>query len=328
MPVTQKDIAREAGVSQTVVSDVLQGNTRSRVSTETRGRILAAARKLSYRPNASAQALRSRRSRQIAYLTTRRDADANDALGEQILGAAARALSEAGYRMVLEVASERGGEAGRLEEMLGAGVCDGCIVRSFEDSPELCRELRRLGAPVVVVGQMSDPEITSVAHDVNGMVEKTLAHLKARGHQRIGTIANPRNTRYHQLYEAAWQAGDGTGVDLHTFRFETTDRWEAEAAVASWLRATEPPTAVVCHNQRVGLGASAAIRAAGRRLGTDLDLFLMTTQGADWACDPGAWVLRADTERVGRQAAEELLRLLNGAPSGGPIRLLPEILQL
>ena len=60
MSITQKDIAREVGVSQATVSDVLYGRPRGRVSADTRKRIMETARRLGYRPNASAQALRTR----------------------------------------------------------------------------------------------------------------------------------------------------------------------------------------------------------------------------------------------------------------------------
>lgn len=329
MPITQKDIAREVGVSQTVVSDVLQGRPRGRVSPQTRERILDAARRLSYRPNASARALRSRRSHQIAYLLTQGEAEQFDALGEQIIGGVARAVSRQGYRLVLEVARSRDRQAAALEEMLAAGVADACILRSFEDAPEAWKALRRAGCPVVVIGQVSDSEIPSVAHDVPGMVESTLRHLTGRGHRRIGLVTSARATRYHQLYRAAWgQAAPAARVDLNGWRIETDDRYAAEAAAVRWLASEPAPTAIVCHDQRVGMGAAAAARRAGRRIGEDFDLFLMTSGGVDWCCEPGSWCLRTDADRIGQRAAEELLRLLDGGAPRGPIRVLPEVIQL
>lgn len=329
MPVTQKDVAREAGVSQTVVSDVLQGRPRGRVSADTRERIMEAARRLAYRPNASARALRSRRSQQVAYVTTRSEADRFDALGEQIVGGVAGAVSRAGYRLLLEVSPTRREVTGSIEEMLAAGVCDGCVIRSFEDVPELWRELREVGCPIVVIGQVSDPELTSVAHDVNGMVRTALTHLTARGHRRIASVASPRTTRYHQLYRAAWeQAVLAAEVETQGRWIETSDRREAEAVVAEWLRSDAPPTAIVCHDQRGGIGVSSALRLAGRTIGDEFDLFLMSTDGTDWCWEPGTWCLRTDADGIGRRAAEEMLRMLAGEPPAGPIRLLPEIAQL
>ena len=56
--VTLADVAREAGVSQVAVSAVLNGvKTSARTSAETRARVIAAAERLRYRPNATARAL-------------------------------------------------------------------------------------------------------------------------------------------------------------------------------------------------------------------------------------------------------------------------------
>jgi len=59
--VTVKDVAKEAKVSPSAVSYALNG-FQDEISTETMKRILAAAKKLGYRPNLGATALRKRRS--------------------------------------------------------------------------------------------------------------------------------------------------------------------------------------------------------------------------------------------------------------------------
>ncbi len=55
--VTQNDVAREAGVTRSMVSYVISGNSGRSVAPETRKRILDAIKKLGYRPNKAAQAL-------------------------------------------------------------------------------------------------------------------------------------------------------------------------------------------------------------------------------------------------------------------------------
>lgn len=55
--VTQFDVAKEAGVTRSMVSYVLTGSTERSVAPETRQKILAAIDKLGYRPNKAAQAL-------------------------------------------------------------------------------------------------------------------------------------------------------------------------------------------------------------------------------------------------------------------------------
>ena len=68
---TLADVGREAGVSIMAASAVLNGaKTSSRISDETRVRILAAAEKLQYRANATARALVDRRMNAIGVATT------------------------------------------------------------------------------------------------------------------------------------------------------------------------------------------------------------------------------------------------------------------
>ena len=59
LSVTQKDIARRAGVSSTVVSYVINEGPRA-VAEETRQRVLQAIEELGYRPNKHAQRLKSK----------------------------------------------------------------------------------------------------------------------------------------------------------------------------------------------------------------------------------------------------------------------------
>ena len=55
--VTQNDVAREAGVTRSMVSYVISGSNERSVAAETRKRILEAIDRLGYRPNKAAQAL-------------------------------------------------------------------------------------------------------------------------------------------------------------------------------------------------------------------------------------------------------------------------------
>lgn len=68
---TLADVARAAGVSEMAASSALNGGRRgsARVSVETRECVLAVARQLDYRPNATARALANRRTNAIGVVT-------------------------------------------------------------------------------------------------------------------------------------------------------------------------------------------------------------------------------------------------------------------
>src|SRR5213076_400994 len=65
------DIARETNTSVSTVSRVLAGGAvAQRISRETRGRVLAAAQRMGYRPNLLARSLRTRKTNTIALLVS------------------------------------------------------------------------------------------------------------------------------------------------------------------------------------------------------------------------------------------------------------------
>jgi LacI family transcriptional regulator len=66
MSITVKDVAREAGVSRTTVSNVFNGKTK--YSDETREAVLDAARRLGYKPNLAAKALITHKSSLIGLV--------------------------------------------------------------------------------------------------------------------------------------------------------------------------------------------------------------------------------------------------------------------
>src|SRR5829696_2065611 len=96
---TIADVARRAGVSAAAVSFAI--NNRPGVSSETRQRILAAARELGWRPSASARALTEARTRAIGLVLARDAAQLElDAFFVRFLSGIQRALTAADYALL------------------------------------------------------------------------------------------------------------------------------------------------------------------------------------------------------------------------------------
>jgi DNA-binding LacI/PurR family transcriptional regulator len=77
-----------------------------------------------------------------------------------------------------------------------------------------------------------------------------------------------------------------------------------------------------------GFGVTSAAVRAGRQIGADFDLVASGSVGLRWLYEPGTWYFDMDHERMGRRAAAELTRLLDGYPSPGAIRVLPELVPI
>ena len=119
-----RDVAREAGVSVTTVSHILNNKESARASDETRERVRATAARLGYGPNRMARSLRMQRSEMIGLLSE--DIATTPHAGRIILGAqdAAGAVEAVeGARHVDDKAGDAGGVVlfGRGGDLGGEG---------------------------------------------------------------------------------------------------------------------------------------------------------------------------------------------------------------
>jgi len=326
MRVTQRDIAREAGVSQAVVSDVLHGRARGRVRPETRARILQTAQSMAYRPNASAQALRTQQSGQVAYVTSRRDLDGYAPFSEEMVTGLVRTFAAHRLRVVLEVVDSPRDIPTRLQELEAGGICDSAVVRVFDDQDDLWPALKRLKLPVAIIGQCSDPELASVAHDVPGIIRSARHLLAERGHNRMGLLTGKRRGAYFRLIEAAWVEGlEQAGRDAG-WSAAAPDRDSADTQVTRWLADDAGPRAFVCLDHRAAVGATRALLRGGRRIGEDAELVVIGSRSESWLYERGTLLFGTDLAAVGVLAAEAVLA--GAERPAGPIRILPELVRV
>lgn len=186
---TLAQVAREAGVSITTVSAVLNGRSDCWASTATRQRVQEAARKLGYRPNLAARSLKSGLTHTLGLITTA----LNVASPRNRINGMDEAAAAAGYAVIMSFhMNDPAIEDQMILRHLDRGVDGIAIYTSDSGRHEELRRLVERGFPVVTFdgeGRL-DFDRDDVSPDYRAVGELQVRHLLETGRRRIAA-ANP-----------------------------------------------------------------------------------------------------------------------------------------
>ncbi len=327
---TIRDIARLAGVSRSTVSLVINGDPR--ITDKTRLRVLKVIEEAGYQPNTMARSLAQRRANAAAVIlpATGSHVLADVYFAEAISGIS-DGLSEAGYRLVIEMATARFLEQSAHRRLLRQGAADGMLLLGTIKEDAYVSELIESRIPLVLVNTRM-PGASAVYADNRTGAREMVGHLAALGHRRIAFIGGLENTtvgedRSRGFLEGLAEAGIPLESDL---RLWGNFSEESGAEAARTLLARKPrPTALMAANDMMALGAlRVAQEEFGLRVPGDV-----TVVGADdirltTYVRPRLTTIAQPIYEVGRMATQLLLDLLESKSAEPiekvvPTRLVP-----
>lgn len=251
---TSVDVARLAGVSQSAVSRCFTPG--ASISDKTRGKILAAAQRLDYAPNAIARTLISGRSRIIGVVLP----NITNLFYPEVLHELSLRLQAAGLRVLLFNVPYGQQIDDVMPDVLQYQV-DG-IITSARCSPAIGADCRRRGVPIVFYNRdFPDLPGSSVKCNQAAGAARLADLLLDAGHRRIGLIAGPDNSpTAHDRERGFVERLRSRGVRLCSraggeFLYDI-----ARAAARSMLAAKRRPDALFCANDTMAFGAMDAAR--------------------------------------------------------------------
>ncbi|WP_129660504.1 LacI family DNA-binding transcriptional regulator [Rothia halotolerans] len=262
---TMKSIADRVGVSRQLVSIVLRELPGA--SDQTRRSVLAAARELGYHPDASARALRGKRTRRIGVVFTMRQPFEVD-LVENLFESA----RERGFSLVLAPITPRRGQEAVMAELLEQRV-EGVIVLAAEHGGAEIRGLPD-GVPALMLGgPRSDSSPDDFRVDDGIGTRLVIEHLVGLGHSRIAYVTGgdgPNGETRRAAYEEAMASHGLTGsIDVVPGRYTEEGGAEATLRILSRERL---PTAVVGGNDRIAMGVLGTLIRHGLRVPADVSV--------------------------------------------------------
>lgn len=332
--ITIFDVAREAGVSYSTVSRVINEKG---VSADKRERVLRAMAELGYVANLQARSLAGGKSRIIGLLV--------HSLTVGYFGEIARGVDEelaaAQYDLMLYTTHRRKGRESAYVTRLTRNLVDGLLLVLPTNADAYLETLRHRQFPHVLVDHQGvDFDVTSVGvTNQQGAFDGT-RHLIELGHRRIGFItgemgvgcARDRLIGYQEALRSA-------GIPINPALIREGDFLQPRAYICAQelLSLAEPPTAIFASNDVSAFGAMEAIRDRGLRIPDDVSIVGFDDIPQATQVHPALTTVRQPLAEMGRRAARLLFSQINepGAPitrlelpteliireSAGPIRI-------
>jgi DNA-binding LacI/PurR family transcriptional regulator len=297
-----EQVARRAKVSTATVSRVL--NNASVVKGSTRARVMRAIEELKYHPNLHARHLAGGKSSTIGVIVSNME----NPFFFDIYKTVESDAHASGYEVVVANTDYRSEQlVSSIRLMIGRRVAGLAAIVS-EMEPALIDELTDSGIPVVFydVGTPRN-NITNIRVDYRRGIEKIVDYLHHLGHRRLGFVGHhavlgPINERMKTVMDAVARIPElevRTSADADTLE-------GGRQATRSLLGSGFRPTAIVCVNDIMAVGALRELRERGLRVPQDVSVTGFDNVKLSEFCFPALTTVHIPRDRIGHIICERL----------------------
>jgi LacI family transcriptional regulator len=325
MSVTVIDVAREAGVSRTTVSNVFGG--KDKFSEETREAVLAAAKKLGYKPNLAARSLITNQSRLIgmilpSYVDT--NTLTNSPFYNIIMDSVYSVLRDEAYYDLIIFAVPFKEKLLQVSDWIDARNVDG-ILAVGEFDQNFLKDLNSKGIPVVLIDNYSRgnyPNFSYITSDDESGGYLATQHLIAKGYKKIALCAveliGPLMQRRYEGYKNALKE-----ACLKEYAFDKTGTpFEAGLQCADLL-ASQGFDAAFCTEDMMAVGILHGMLRKGVKVGQEFGLVGFDNIHIGRQVFPGLTTIDQNIYEKGETATKTLLKILKKKTSLGSRLILP-----
>jgi LacI family transcriptional regulator len=307
--VTIRDVAKEAGVSVSTVSRVLNG--KDDISKDTIKKVLAVVQELGYASSLAARGMRSQRTNVIGLIMP------NVALyySQEILRGVNQAIAEIDTDLIIYTSGVVEKENIAQHErsyvaLLNGGITDGAIVVT-----PMATQFTT-NAPLVIIDPNTEtPDYPSIAATNREGALEAVKYLAALGHRRIGhisgnldqVISNQRLQGYKDGLAAAGIAPQEEWIGIGDYTAET-----AVVCARRLFSLPERPTAIFAANDLAAMGVYQVAGELGLQIPADLSVIGFDNLRETAYLNPPLTTVDQFIEKMGTMATQMLAKLVNG----------------
>lgn len=328
MAVTQEMIAKQASVSQTTVSQILNRVAKVRVDRETREKVLRIAKQMDYHPNIIARGLVSRKTHNIGialfspdYLT--------DPYFSTIISGILHQVGLHDYSMQVTVTQAGGGESSQnlfFMKKLKEGCLDGLVILDQMMPDKEILWLRKRKTPFVLVDRFVPREnVNCVRVDNREGILRATEHLIGLGHKRIAFLSEPAAWNKSAEMVASFRMTvekHGLSVDENLIvNLENVE--QTRNVIYGWCDFSMLPSAIVCADDKYAAASIMALRDRSVDVPKDVAVVGYNDKRSQfWHMRPQLTSVQVPLQELGEQSAKMLFELIAGRDVGNAEILL------
>ena len=311
--VTRADVAKAAGVSETIVSYVVNNNRY--VAKEKRQRVEEAIRALNYRPNNMARALKGKKSNQILFIA---DHITNEYFSS-IVSAMDQYAYEAGY--LISLCANR--NTPEFVSQVISMQYDGIIVSSASFPEEYVSQLSQAGIPVVVFRRrLHLKPMEHAALMETGLytgARKAVRHLMEKGCRNIvyvdrisarGHVSPADDMRFSGFVDEMKESGFSVGPDNIVCGCRSQEELEEE--LRERFRKGKAADGIFGRNDTLACIAMTTAQQVGLRVPEDIRIIGFDDSSISRLCSPKLSTLGFQQREIAKTAIDMMSQMMNG----------------
>lgn len=320
MGTTIREIAKQAGVSPSTVSRVL--NRKGNISRETQSKVISVARSLGYPvPSDRVQAEGQVAAGTVAIVYNKRLSPlVTDPFYGAVVAGMEESLQQLGYRVLLRSIDGADGYEGLFEQDSAGNHNDGLLLVGCDVNLDVLREAKEKDIPVVLVdNEAKEDNVDSVVSDNEAAAKCAIQHFYALGHRKIAFIGGP------QSHVSLVQRYKGYVGALEDFGINFNGKWAIFAGsveihgpqigyegTCELMEGPERPTAIFADNDMTALGVLKALHEKGIKVPEEVSVIGFDNIEVSAHTHPPLTTVHIPKMQMGSLAARRLVDLIQG----------------
>nr|WP_294666829.1 LacI family DNA-binding transcriptional regulator [uncultured Blautia sp.] len=316
--VTIFDVAKEAGVSKSTVSRVINRDTK--VKQETRDAVEAAIKKLNYSPSYMAQAIRTRKTHTIALVVPEYS---NIFYTEMFRGVEDIALKYGYMVMVCNTERHAMSEIEYTNELLKRNI-DGIIYNTYRTDDEMADYLRQISErlPIVYMNRIfgDDENYACVYTDGFKSNRKAVQYLIDKGKHKLGYVMNSEDVSIiEERFEGFVQGLKDHGLELNekwVYRVQRENEPDyiklGRDAAKYYASLKDRPDAILTATDMLAIGCVKGFNESKIKVPDEISVIGFDNVFVSALIDPPLTTIAQPVRKMGQAAAEILISSLQG----------------